>query len=100
VAAPVEEAYPVSSGRVTVAGRVRRPDAGAAGAARAAHLAAVPSAELYVDFPAFSLWALRVERARWVGGYGRMASADARDYASAEPDPVAGAAAGPVRSHT
>ena len=39
---------------------------------------------------------LGVERVRWVGGYGRMASAGARDYAAAEPDPVAAAAAGAI----
>ena len=95
-AAPIDPAYPVSGGRVTVAGRARRPDGDEAAAARAAHLAAVPSAELYVDFSDFSLWVLGVERVRWVGGYGRMASADAADYAEAEPDPVAGAAAGAI----
>lgn len=95
-AAPVDEAYPVSNGRVTVAGRVRRPLDAELDAARAAHLQAVPSAELYVDFNDFSLWVLGVERVRWVGGYGRMASAEADDYAAAEPDPVARAAAGAV----
>jgi len=95
-AAPVDAAYPVSGGRVTLAGRVRRPHGDQAGAARAAHLAAVRSADLYVDFTDFSLWVLDVERVRWVGGYGRMASAEAGDYAAAEPDPVASAAAGAV----
>ena len=31
---------------------------------------------------------LQVERVRWVGGYGRMDSADAEAYANAEADPV------------
>jgi putative heme iron utilization protein len=96
VSAPLDEAYPLAGARVTVAGRVQRAAGDAAGAARAAHLAAVPSAELYVDFGDFSLWVLRVERVRWVGGYGRMASADADAYAAAEADPVDGAAAGAV----
>jgi putative heme iron utilization protein len=96
VSAPRDEAYPLAGGRVTVAGRVLRPEGDHAGAARAAHLAAVPSAELYVDFGDFALWVLRVERARWVGGYGRMASADADAYAAAEADPIDGAAAGAV----
>jgi putative heme iron utilization protein len=56
----------------------------------------VPSGEVYVDFGDFTLWVLRVERVRWVGGYGRMASASAEEYAAAEPDPVAGAAPGAV----
>ena len=33
---------------------------------------------------------------RWVGGYGRMDSATAADYAAAEPDPLRLAAAGAV----
>ena len=81
---------------MTVAGRARRPAEDGAGAARAAHLAAVPSAELYADFGDFSLWVLDVQRVRWVGGYGRMASADADAYAAAQADPVDGAAAGAV----
>jgi heme oxygenase (biliverdin-IX-beta and delta-forming) len=96
VSAPLDEAYPLAGGRVTVAGRARRPADDEAGAARAAHLAAVPSAELYVDFGDFSLWVLDVQRARWVGGYGRMASAEAGAYAAADADPVARIAAGAV----
>jgi len=42
----------------------------------------------YVDFSDFSLWVLHVECVRWVGGYGRMDSADAEAYANAEADPV------------
>lgn len=35
---------------------------------------------------------LRIERVRWVGGYGRMDSASAEAYRAAEVDPVAPAA--------
>ncbi len=83
-------ADPLAAARVTLAGRAERPSAaGALAAARAAHLAAVPAAAVYVDFSDFSLWVLRVERARWVGGYGRMDSASGAAYATARPDPVA-----------
>jgi heme oxygenase (biliverdin-IX-beta and delta-forming) len=44
----------------------------------------------------FTGYALRVERVRWVGGYGRMGSADGADYHAAEPDPVAPGAAGAI----
>lgn len=84
---------PLNAGRVTLAGRAELPRGEEAGAAREAHLAAVPSARAYVDFGDFSIWVLRVERVRWVGGYGRMDSAAAADYAAAEPDPVAAGAA-------
>jgi putative heme iron utilization protein len=92
VAAPVTGADPLAAGRVTLAGRVRPGDA----AAREAYVAGVPSGDVYVDFGDFDLWVLAVERVRWVGGYGRMASASAEDYAAAEPDPVAPHAAGAV----
>ncbi len=39
---------------------------------------------------------LRVQRVRWVGGYGRMDSATGAAYAAAEPDPVAPRAAGAI----
>jgi putative heme iron utilization protein len=81
---------PLAAARVTLAGRAERPaDPTTLAAARAAHLAAVPAATIYIDFSDFSLWALRVERVRWVGGYGRMDSASGAAYAEAAPDPVA-----------
>ena len=52
-----------------------------------------PCAQAYLDFDDFTLWVLRVERVRWVGGYARMDSVDGTHYALAEPDPVAPAAA-------
>jgi heme iron utilization protein len=81
---------PLASARVTLAGRAQRPsDPVTLAAARAAHLASVPAASTYVEFSDFSLWVLRVERVRWVGGYGRMDSATGTAYAAAAPDPVA-----------
>lgn len=79
----------LAGGRVTLAGRVRRSDEHPdEQSAREAHLEAVPSAAMYADFNDFSFWILEVERARWVGGYGRMDTALASEYATAEPDPV------------
>lgn len=92
VVAPADGPDPLAAGRVTLAGRVRPGDI----AARAAYVAGVPSGDVYVDFGDFDLWVLDVERVRWVGGYGRMASAGAEDYAAARPDPVAPSAAGAV----
>ena len=92
VVAPADGPDPLAAGRVTLAGVVRPGDA----TARAAYVAGVPSGDVYVDFGDFDLWVLGVERVRWVGGYGRMASASADDYAAAGPDPVAPSAAGAV----
>lgn len=88
IVAPESATDPLSVSRVTLAGAVESPGADEIDAARAAHLAAVPAAKYYIDYSDFSVWILRVQRARWVGGYGRMDSATAIDYAAAEPDPV------------
>jgi putative heme iron utilization protein len=80
---------PLAAARVTLAGRAERPaEPATLAAARAVHLASVPAASTYVDFSDFSLWVLRVDRVRWVGGYGRMDSASGTAYAAASPDPV------------
>ena len=68
---------PLANGRVTLAGRVVQPEGEREATARAAYLAAVPTAKYYADFKDFSLYVLEVDRVRWVGGYGRMDSADA-----------------------
>lgn len=93
VVAPATEDDPLASGRITLAGVVERPEGDERDAARRAHLDAVPAAKYYLDLSDFTLWVLRVHRVRWVGGYGRMDSADADAYAAAEPDPVAPGAA-------
>ncbi|WP_067539538.1 HugZ family pyridoxamine 5'-phosphate oxidase [Nocardia crassostreae] len=88
IVAPDAPADPLAGARVTLAGVMERPEGEAADAAREAHLAAVPAAKYYIDYSDFTLWVLRVERVRWVGGYGRMDSATAADYAAAHPDPI------------
>jgi putative heme iron utilization protein len=81
---PGPPADPLAAARVTLAGRAEPPDdAETIEAARTAHLRAVPAAAAYVDFADFSLWVLRVERVRWIGGYGRMDSVSGADYAAA-----------------
>jgi putative heme iron utilization protein len=90
-------ADPLAAARVTLAGRAERPvDSATLAAARTAHLAGVPAATTYIDFSDFSLWVLRVERVRWVGGYGRMDSASGAAYAAAASDPVAISALGAI----
>ncbi|GAA4535261.1 HugZ family protein [Mycobacterium paraffinicum] len=84
---------PLAGSRITLAGMVAKPTGSERGDARAAYLEAVPAARHYLDFSDFSLWVLRVQRVRWVGGYGRMDSATGDQYAAASPDPVAPAAA-------
>lgn len=96
IVAPATESDPLASGRVTLAGTVERPTGDELAAARDAHLAAVPAAKYYIDYSDFALWVLRVQRVRWVGGYGRMDSATGEAYAAAEPDPIAPRAAAAI----
>ncbi len=96
VVAPSTDPDPLANARITLAGVAERPAGDELAAARAAHLAGVPAAKYYVDYSDFTLWVLRVDRVRWVGGYGRMDSASGQAYAAAQPDPVAPAAAGAI----
>ena len=96
IVAQATDPDPLASGRVTLAGVVERPVGDELTAARDAHLAAVPAARYYVDYSDFALWVLRVQRVRWVGGYGRMDSATGEAYAAAEPDPVQPRATGAI----
>jgi putative heme iron utilization protein len=80
---------PLDSGRVTLAGHLDVPGGEELDAARAAYKDASPASGLYGGFGDFTYYVLRVERVRWVGGYGRMNSAGAGEYHAASPDPVA-----------
>lgn len=96
IVAPSTETDPLASGRISLAGVVERPEGSELAAARDAHVSAIPAAKYYVDYSDFTLWVLRVTRVRWVGGYGRMDSASAADYAAAEADPIRPYAAGAI----
>jgi len=96
IVAPDAGSDPLASGRITLAGVVERPVGDELAAARDAHVAAIAAAKYYIDYSDFSVWVLRVHRVRWVGGYGRMDSASAADYATAAPDPIRPQAAGAI----
>lgn len=96
ITAPTTEADPLASARITLAGRVETPVGEEREAAREAHLSAVDAARYYIDYSDFTLWVLRVDRVRWVGGYGRMDSTTGPEYAAAQADPVTPHAAGAV----
>lgn len=93
VAAPLTHADPLQNGRVTLAGRFEQPEGPREQQAREAAYAAMQYGRTYAKFGDFSLWVLRVERVRWVGGYGVMGSDDAAAYLAAEIDPTAPSAA-------
>lgn len=98
VVSPATGHDPLDSGRVTLAGRVQPVSDDEAERAHAAYVAVIPPAALFAGFGDFTTWVLHVERVRWVGGYGRMDSVTAADYAAAEPDPVT-PNAGPAITH-
>jgi hypothetical protein len=98
IAHPVaKDEDPSDTGRVTLAGVVEEPAGAELDSARAAYERAVPTASTFTRFGDFTFWVLRVDKVRWVGGFGRMSSADPEGYAAAEPDPVAPHAAFAVR---
>lgn len=79
VAGPPENLNPQTAPRLTVTGRaVRESDP----AARRFWLARHPYASLYIDFPDFSVWALRPEAALYIAGFGRAARLAAEDLAA------------------
>lgn len=88
IVSPDTHTDPLASARITLAGVAQRPAGDELAAARQAHLDAVAAARHYIDFSDFAIWVLRVQRVRWVGGYGRMDSASGADYSAAGPDPI------------
>lgn len=85
---------PLGAGRVTLVGRVAKtPDASLA-FVRENYLARYENASYWVDFKDFAFFQMDVVDVYFVGGFGVMGWVSAEDYASAEPDPLADAAAG------
>lgn len=68
---------PLAGGRVTLIGRVVRIDEPAH--ARQRFLSRLPEAALYADFPDFAFYRLAVERAHYIGGFGRIVDLGAAD---------------------
>ena len=74
---------PLAGGRVTLAGRIERTQDPMA---RARFLARHPSAAGYADFADFSFVRLHVERAHYVGGFGRIVDLSPGDLGLTDPD--------------
>ena len=84
---------PLDRARITLAGRVIVPEGEEADAALQAHAQHYPFARDYAAYADFTTYLLRVERVRWVGGFARMSTVEAAEYAAADVDPTAPAAA-------
>ena len=92
--APGRHEEVLALGRVTLLGRCAKVAAFEVAEVRATFLAAQPRAAYYVDFADFAFYRLEPTALRYVGGFGRMSWVGAEGYASAKPDPLAGAATG------
>jgi heme iron utilization protein len=95
ITAAGEGAGRLAVARATLVGTVVEVGADEQEAATAAYLAAHPGA-FWARFPDFSVSRLQVEAIRYVRGFGEMSWVEPRDYADAEPDPLADAEAGIV----
>jgi putative heme iron utilization protein len=82
---------PLGAGRVTLMGRVART---AGEDVREDYLARHPNAGYWVDFKDFAFFRMETVDVYFVGGFGVMGWVEAEEYARAEPDPLADAAAG------
>jgi hypothetical protein len=89
---------PLARGRVTLVGQCVQVGEAENQAAREAYLESHPGASYYIDFKDFSLWHLKVESIRYIGGYGRMSWVETDDWGGAEADPIA-AMAGRIIDH-
>lgn len=83
----------LARGRVTLLGPCTKVPASEVADVRVTFLAAQPRAAYYVDFEDFAFYRLLPTALRYVGGFGRMSWVGAEEYACAEPDPLADAAA-------
>jgi heme iron utilization protein len=70
------EGDPLAGGRVTLIGRVARTESETA---RRRFLARHPAAQVYADFPDFGFFKLEIERAHYIGGFGRIVDLQAPD---------------------
>ncbi|MFW5967306.1 MAG: HugZ family protein [Persicimonas sp.] len=94
VATGLSEGRPLALERATLMGAIEEvePDDDL----REVYLDEHPQVRGYVDFSDFGFWRLRVERVRYIGGFGRMSWVDGEAYGDADPDPLAEAAAGAI----
>ena len=94
IAEPVPDGEdPLDRARITLAGHVIVPEGEEADSALEAHAERYPFARGYATYADFTTYVLRVERVRWVGGFARMSTVEAADYAAADIDPTAPGAA-------
>lgn len=91
---PDAEGDPLGSARLTLLGPARPVEAAEV---RELYLSRYENARHWQDFSDFAYYRLEVEALYFIGGFGVMGWVSAADYAAAEPDPLADAAAGIIQ---
>jgi putative heme iron utilization protein len=91
---PSADGDALGAARGTVVGDVAAVPAEEIAGVREVYLARHENAKYWVDFDDFSFWRLEPRDVYYVGGFGVMGWVAAAEYARAEADPLAGAAAG------
>lgn len=86
----------LAAARLSLVGDTEPAPAGQRAALREAYLERHPQAAAYIDFADFDFFRLRVGRARFIAGFGRMGWLDGADYRAAAPDLLADIAAGAI----
>src|SRR6202789_293909 len=85
---------PLGASRVTLVGNVATIPEGETAGARKLYLERYANSKYWVDFEDFSFYRMDVLDVYYVGGFGVMGWVKASDYDTAQPDPLADAAAG------
>jgi heme oxygenase (biliverdin-IX-beta and delta-forming) len=85
---------PLAAARVTLLGDARPLADAETAAARQCYLARYDQARYWVDFNDFHFYRLQPVDIYFIGGFGVMGWVSERDYAAAQPDPLAESAAG------
>jgi len=80
---------PLARGRVTLVGTSTILEGDDKARCRDAYLESHPRAAYYADYTDFHFWKLRVDRIRYIGGYGRMSWVEPDAWRGAEADPIA-----------
>jgi len=94
VTQPDASGDPLGASRVTVMGNVLSIPEPEVAEARQLYLERYENSKYWVDFEDFSFYRMDVLDVYYVGGFGVMGWVQAADYAVAQPDPLAEAAAG------
>lgn len=94
VAQPNAEGDPLGAARATLVGEALPVGEAELAKVREAYVARHPNSQYWVDFTDFGFYRLEPADVYYVGGFGVMGWVEAREYAEAAADPLAGAAAG------